>query len=1241
MKYNPHYPLRHLSVRVPWHDKKWNGCVCDHPHANTACLILKNCALNRDDNAEESVAGQKIDSLVETQHPVCVKERGTFMSPYPLNLIVRHPYVSISPNTHGHLKPTNLHLLPYSTPAVPFLWMLKTDSGFDKKIEQYELDYDPQREPELSWDKNGGNWVQEIHNQKAMLNCFFQHFEKEQSLVFFYAKRVPFVESTDRVIVGVGRIKNIHDCKEYDGSNSRFGAAYWEHDVVHSIRPDEKDGFLLPYHEAIEYQKEHPNFDPSEIAVLVPSDKFDEFSYGSEHVTNDSAIQVLLRCLQSLEKADALGIGKNHRVQKDWIHNEIAKIQKLRGNYPGMGSALCAFGMKRGHFVAASIIAHLKEGEDAWELFEDIIKGKNNRIPSSIEELIEYTPKKLYLRYLQRQDKNRLNFLHLLSRFELSIEQAKILWVEEERTKEGIERKDSDYIDNPYLIFEDLMKTDYPISIGAIDLGLYIKAKKIYPNNLVYHDQLDLRRIKALAIQQLEIASTSGHTLMTQQQIVLNIRSLDLIPDCNVTGDYLDLAESIFNNDIIRIDMPNNQIGYQLYRYTQTREIISEKVERRIHGKRFISQINWNRNVEQTLSAYTTGKPDEVELRARQEKAVALKELYESRFSVLIGPAGTGKTTLLSIFAKQPEIKNNGILLLAPTGKARVNMETMVKDLNIQAQTLAQFLSGYDRYDGKYQRYILSNKFCENKFGTVILDEASMLTEEMLATTMDCLKDAKRFILVGDHRQLPPIGAGRPFVDIITHLRPSSIETSFPKVGKGYAELTVKRRQGGQQREDLRLADWFSGEALDAGADQIINDIFTQKESKYLRLVNWKNESDFENVFETILVDELNLSSIHDILGFNSSLGAVNGRFFNGGDDIKKIESWQILSPVRERVFGVNFINRYIHKLFRRNILDASRKKNRLPDPLGSEEIVYGDKVINIMNQHRKDVYPKDSLAYVANGEIGVSLGFQTKKMKYRPDYHEIEFTSQAGVRYKYKPSEFKEEADSPLELAYALTVHKAQGSGFKKVFLIVPNPCVLLTREMIYTALTRQEERVIILYQGDVFDIKEMASPIKSDIIKRVTNLFGSPELVKVENDYYSKNLIHQASDGTMLRSKSELLIYQTLLEKGLHPIYEKELVIDGVTKIPDFTIEDNDSGVVYYWEHLGMLDDPEYRQRWEAKKAWYIQHNIVPFEDGGGEDGTLITSQDEVVVTANGDSKGSIQIPQIERIIKRAFGV
>lgn len=222
------------------------------------------------------------------------------------------------------------------------------------------------------------------------------------------------------------------------------------------------------------------------------------------------------------------------------------------------------------------------------------------------------------------------------------------------------------------------------------------------------------------------------------------------------------------------------------------------------------------------------------------------------------------------------------------------------------------------------------------------------------------------------------------------------------------------------------------------------------------------------------------------------------------------------------------------------------------------------------------------------------------------------------------------------MELAYALTVHKAQGSEFGKVFLVVPNPCFLLSREMLYTSLTRQKEKVILLFQGSAFDIKGLASPLKSDALKRITNLFVKPELVEVEGQYLEKNLIHQASDGKMLRSKSELMIYQRLIDNKLNPLYEKKLTIKEVEKLPDFTIENEESGEVYYWEHCGMLFDAEYKQRWVEKYQWYKENDIL---EEGGANGTLIVTEDKPFKMEDGSVRGAISVKEIDAIINNMF--
>ena len=152
-----HLPLRHISIRVPWHDNGWNGTVCCEPSLNGACLRLRRIADNRDDEKEESVRGKAIKDLEEGQWPCCVAERGMFMAPFEYTRFANHPYKETSPDTHGHFAQTPLRHPPYSAPAVPFRWM------FSESMQQYgydcEIDVDPAREPELGFKTE---WAQEL-----------------------------------------------------------------------------------------------------------------------------------------------------------------------------------------------------------------------------------------------------------------------------------------------------------------------------------------------------------------------------------------------------------------------------------------------------------------------------------------------------------------------------------------------------------------------------------------------------------------------------------------------------------------------------------------------------------------------------------------------------------------------------------------------------------------------------------------------------------------------------------------------------------------------------------------------------------------------------------------------------------------------------------------------------------------------------------------------------------------------
>jgi AAA domain/UvrD-like helicase C-terminal domain len=616
------------------------------------------------------------------------------------------------------------------------------------------------------------------------------------------------------------------------------------------------------------------------------------------------------------------------------------------------------------------------------------------------------------------------------------------------------------------------------------------------------------------------------------------------------------------------------------------------------------------------------------ERRAREEKAKALAELAESRFSVLAGPAGAGKTSVLGILCAQKDIQGDGLLLLAPTGKARVRMQQLAGGAGTRAQTIAQFLNQNGRYDGVSGRYHLSERPKATGFGTVIVDEASMLTEDMLGALLDALQGVKRLIFVGDPAQLPPIGAGRPFVDIIAKLRPTDYESRFPRVAPGYAELTIERRQVGAERPDLRLARWFSATPPSAGED----DIFCAGDDEHptLRFVRWEKPEDFHPKLLKVLAEELKLGGANDQRGFNRAVGAtISGEYdyFNSTRDgslgaVKEIEAWQILSPLRGMPFGVGDINRQIHEHFRAGFMElASRQRNRpIPKPLGVERIVYGDKVINLGNHRRdgKQVYPQEgAIGYLANGEIGVVVGqWKTRNMKGSPSILKVEFSSQTGFTYDFYGSDFREEGDVALELAYALTVHKAQGSQFGLVVLVLPEGHPIISRELIYTALTRHQHRLVVMHQGQRSLLKEFTAPHRGETARRRTNLLSDCRMVEFPqmkgSVFLQDGLIHRTSKGLGVRSKSELLIAEAFLSTGVAFEYEKPLTLGGATRYPDFTIEDEISGRTVYWEHLGMLNREDYRASWEKKLAWYRANGIHPVGESKSGAPMLVTTAD-----------------------------
>lgn len=1198
--------VQHFSTRIPWKDNDYTGRIDNNPRYNVAAQVIPNIASSRDLEFEETNKGKSYEQVGPVRVQSWITENAAFMSDTKLYLKMNHPYKKGNAK-FKHFEETTFEMNPYSFLLRPFSWTLKDNANEKQRYYNFYFDLE-KTEQMLSW---SSSWVSHGESQKGIFDYFFSGISPHNSLIFPYYKQVPFIDDNRRVIAGIGNIVSNVDLHEYESDGSSDEKNYiWETNAAHSIRVDGKDGFLMPYLEISEYAKKHPDFDVESVTLFEAAGFRSEFSYAAEWVSYDAAIDVLNQAKTVLKNIAKLKLKEaNHEwvnVQLEYIDNQLKSVWNQRGIFPGLGSILSAFGVRYGFDVAKYV--DTSENDLISELklyFSGDKETGNEKLDNSLADKEDEFSGLL-------RDEYKTQFFELLSRLNLSVEQAIYAWG-------NLKNYADEIVENPYLLYELTRKEKdiHQVTISQIDNAMFVNplVENKYPlkKPTKMRTDSDKRRFRAMVIFVLVQAANQGHTLLSYDQIVEEINKLPLDNRTDFQTEKIEGVLEFLQEGELHVDVENTYI--KLKEYQDYKQVVVDIVSSRL-GTSLSSEQNWRKIIDDQFGELQENNEENDEL-ARDEKATALRILESSKISVLLGRAGTGKTSALGIFASSKEIKADGVLALTPTGKARVQLENSFKKNSVNAEfmTVAQFLTRSKGFSWNTMAYKMPSQPSSSIAKTVIIDESSMLTEDMFAGILKLVDShAERIIFIGDPNQLPPIGAGRPFVDLINYL-----ESSYPEK---VATLKTEMRQG-SGGDDLSFAQIFSNS--DSVDKDVIYRIKNNETDNRLKYIQYTDLDELEKVFFEELVEITNMTNEDDIDGFNKSLGATVDKYTNYPTS-KHIEDWQILSPTKFIGAGSYYLNNQLHEKYRQDIVEKwnayTWSKN---SPQSVQNIVYGDKVISNVNGEKDYWDGSSGKAYIANGEIGIMVDYPSHygKNDKNTSWYKFRFGSFEGKVFSYTKADFGgDNSDSKLELAYALTVHKSQGSSFGKTIVVINGKSSFVTKELLYTALSRQREKLIVLSDLSIQELVQYANDWYSDTKQRYTDLFEVPNIIEIEfskqKRYFEEKLIHKTIRGEMVRSKSEVIVANILDKFKIEYFYEEPLNVSGKTYIPDFTLRYK--GKTAYLEHLGMLSDKSYKKRWDEKRANYESvgisetiGNLIITEDGldGSLDATLIESK------------------------------
>ncbi len=500
----------------------------------------------------------------------------------------------------------------------------------------------------------------------------------------------------------------------------------------------------------------------------------------------------------------------------------------------------------------------------------------------------------------------------------------------------------------------------------------FSKADIIARNLGIGHN--DDKRLTAGVRYTLNKLSEAGHVCYPLNDFIrINAETLEVTEEESKKGVQLALEKkTIVIDTLVTYSSSKEYIYDSLLYYTEVglARLIKDLLSVQTHKGSFLNSIK----------AKNDGK-----ILFNEDQLAAINNISKSPFSIITGGPGVGKTTIVGEIIRRATCANLKIALAAPTGRAakRLNETT-----NHHAQTIHRLL----KWDPISKNFVhnISNKLTTD---ILVVDECSMIDITLALNLLKAVKKGTTVIMVGDADQLPSIGPGNVFKDLIeSKICPVTFLKNIYRQSSDSKIIPAAHAVNRGKMPDLFLSD-----------DKKLSDFY------------WIEQGEPEKISETILklVTERIPKRFH----------------LNPFKDI------QILTPITKGGCGTIFLNELLQKQ-----MNSSPKASF---SYSGKTFNTGDKVMQTVNNYDKNVF---------NGDIGFITVINQEKKDFSVNYED------RVINYDFDESD-------ELILAYAITIHKSQGSEFPAVII----PCtmshyIMLQRNLIYTAITRAKKLLILI---------------------------------------------------------------------------------------------------------------------------------------------------------------------------------